>query len=324
MLHTTLFPSRQCRIVLLHLDHSGNITKHQLATSACLFKAKFDLSDDLTNGPHDLIGPPRPASNLRPVKFAVRKDLPVYIKSCLLLLRCEKASLPLRRGWEVWGRRHRSLTRTGGQSTTGSSSRAGKILSRIFWRPSILMSLTSQPWVQMRCLSSTGICHSRHPAFISQWKYSPPYFLNISGSSWIVSGRAMLSTIRSGRRETGPLFFSQPEWSYRGSWTEDDDGLKSIILQIMTSRALRLLATNKWIRPLNATLALPSTSGLVRLEPYSFLPARRTLVTSTWLQNSLSDEDEVILLVGTTKNESRMRYKQTQFRTKVCRCHFQV
>jgi len=78
----------------------------------------------------------------------------------------------------------------------------------------------------------------------------------------------------------------------------------------MTSRALRLLATNKWIRPLNATLALPSTSGLVRLEPYSFLPARRTLVTSTWLQNSLSDEDEVILLVGTTKNESRMRYKE--------------
>ena len=86
----------------------------------------------------------------------------------------------------------------------------------------------------------------------------------------------------------------------------------------MTSRALQLLATNKWIRPLNATLALPSPSVLVRLEPYSFLPARRTLVTSTWLQNSLSDEDEVILLVGTTKNESRMRYKQTQFRTKIC------
>ena len=162
------------------------------------------------------------------------------------------------------------------------------------------------------------------PFKTSHWSCSPPYFLNISGSSWIVSGRAMLSTIRSGRRETGPLFFSQPEWSYRGSWTEDDDGLKSIILQIMTSRALRLLATNKWIRPLNATLALPSTSGLVRLEPYSFLPARRTLVTSTWLQNSLSDEDEVILLVGTTKNESRMRYKQTQFRIKICRCHFQV
>jgi len=78
----------------------------------------------------------------------------------------------------------------------------------------------------------------------------------------------------------------------------------------MTSRALQLLATNKWIRPLNATLALPSPSVLVRLEPYSFLPARRTLVTSTWLQNSLSDEDEVILLVGTTKNESRMRYKE--------------
>ena len=85
----------------------------------------------------------------------------------------------------------------------------------------------------------------------------------------------------------------------------------------MTSRALRLLATKKWIRPLNATLALPSTSGLVRLEPYSLLPAR-TLVTSTWLHNSLLDEDEVILLVGTTKNESRMRYKQTQFRTKIC------
>ena len=176
MLHTILFPSRQCRIVLPHLEHNCNITKHQVSTSAHLFKAKFDLSDDLTNGPHDLIGPPRPASNLRPVKFAVRKDLPVYIKSCLLLLRCEKASLPLRRGWEVWGRRHRSLTRTGGQSTTGSSSRAGKILSRIFWRPSILMSLTSQHWVQMRCHSSTGTCHSRHPAFISHWLYSPPIF----------------------------------------------------------------------------------------------------------------------------------------------------
>jgi len=73
MLHTIPFPSRQCRIVLLHLEHSGNITKHQVSTSAHLFKAKFDLSDDLTSGPHDLIGPPRPASNLRPVKFAVRE-----------------------------------------------------------------------------------------------------------------------------------------------------------------------------------------------------------------------------------------------------------
>ena len=194
MLHTTLFPSRQCRIVLLHLEHSCNITKHQVSTSARLFKAKFDLSDDLTNGPHDLIGPPRPASNLRPVKFAVRKYLSVYIKNCLLLSRCEKASLPLRRGWEVWGRRHRSLTRTGGQSTTGSSNRAGKILSRIFWRPSILMSLTSQPWVQMRCHSSTGTCHSRHPTDHALLHISAIFQgvheSSVEGPCWVQQGMA--------------------------------------------------------------------------------------------------------------------------------------
>jgi len=44
-----------------------------MSTSASRHKTKFDLSDDLTTGPHDLIGPPRTASNLRPVKFAVRE-----------------------------------------------------------------------------------------------------------------------------------------------------------------------------------------------------------------------------------------------------------
>merc|ERR1719430_2217798 len=50
---------------------------------------------------------------------------------------------------------------------------------------------------------------------------------------------------------------------------------------------------------------------VVWLEPYSSpLAPRNTLSTSSWLQNSLSDEDEVILLVGTTNNQSRMRYKE--------------
>merc|ERR1719365_371259 len=46
-------------------------------------------------------------------------------------------------------------------------------------------------------------------------------------------------------------------------------------------------------------------------QPTSFsLPIRKPLSTSSWLQNGLSDEDEVILLVGTTNNQSRMRYKE--------------
>ena len=63
MFHTVHFPRRVCKTYLPQFNYISN--------SASRHKAKFDLSDDLTNGPHDLIGPPRPASNLRPVKFAV-------------------------------------------------------------------------------------------------------------------------------------------------------------------------------------------------------------------------------------------------------------
>jgi len=73
MFHTTYFPRRVCGTCLPQLNHIANPSGHQISTSASRYKTKFDLSDDLTNGPHDLIGPPRPASNLRPVKFAVRE-----------------------------------------------------------------------------------------------------------------------------------------------------------------------------------------------------------------------------------------------------------
>ena len=68
MFHTPHIPRRACGTCLLRLNHISN---SQISTSASRQKTKFDLSDDLTNGPHDLIGPPRPASNLRPIKFAV-------------------------------------------------------------------------------------------------------------------------------------------------------------------------------------------------------------------------------------------------------------
>ena len=77
-----------------------------------------------------------------------------------------------------------------------------------------------------------------------------------------------------------------------------------ISLQIMTGRALRLLVTNIRTRPIVAA----TVPRLVWLEPYSSsLATRNTFGTSSWLQNSLSDEEEVILLVGTTNNQSRMR-----------------
>ena len=77
-----------------------------------------------------------------------------------------------------------------------------------------------------------------------------------------------------------------------------------IELQIMTGRALRLLVTNIRTRPTVAA----TVPRLVWLEPYSSsLATRNTFGTSSWLQNSLSDEEEVILLVGTTNNQSRMR-----------------
>ena len=77
-----------------------------------------------------------------------------------------------------------------------------------------------------------------------------------------------------------------------------------ISLQIMTGRALRLLVTNIRTRPTVAA----TVPRLVWLEPYSSsLASRNTFGTSSWLQNSLSDEEEVILLVGTTNNQSRMR-----------------
>ena len=72
----------------------------------------------------------------------------------------------------------------------------------------------------------------------------------------------------------------------------------------MTGRALRLLVTNIRTRPIVAA----TVPRLVWLEPYSSsLATRNTFGTSSWLQNSLSDEEEVILLVGTTNNQSRMR-----------------
>ena len=77
-----------------------------------------------------------------------------------------------------------------------------------------------------------------------------------------------------------------------------------IRLQIMSGRALRLFVTHMRTRPIMAA----TQPKLVLLEPYSSpLAPRNTLSTSSWLQNSLSDEDEVILLVGTTNNQSRMR-----------------
>ena len=78
----------------------------------------------------------------------------------------------------------------------------------------------------------------------------------------------------------------------------------------MTGRALRFLVTNIKTRPLAASPYMVATvPRLVWLQPYSSsLPTKRTLCTSGWLQNSLSDEDEVILLVGTTNNKSKMRY----------------
>ena len=73
----------------------------------------------------------------------------------------------------------------------------------------------------------------------------------------------------------------------------------------MTGRALRLLVTNIRTRPTVAA----TVPRLVWLEPYSSsLATRNTFGTSSWLQNSLSDEEEVILLVGTTNNQSRMRW----------------
>merc|ERR1712129_181355 len=52
------------------LPHLG---RHQLAGPRHLCRAlhaQENQSDDVVNGPYDLIGPPRPGSNLRPVKFA--------------------------------------------------------------------------------------------------------------------------------------------------------------------------------------------------------------------------------------------------------------
>ena len=79
----------------------------------------------------------------------------------------------------------------------------------------------------------------------------------------------------------------------------------------MTGRALRFLVTNIRSRPLAAPphLMVATVPRLVWLQPYSSsLPSRRSLCTSGLLQSSLSDEDEVILLVGTTNNQNRMRY----------------
>jgi len=73
MFHTARLPRRVCQTYVTQFNFTSNSTGHEMSTSASRHKTKFDLSDDLTNGPHDLIGPPRPASNLRPVKFAVRE-----------------------------------------------------------------------------------------------------------------------------------------------------------------------------------------------------------------------------------------------------------
>ena len=78
-----------------------------------------------------------------------------------------------------------------------------------------------------------------------------------------------------------------------------------IRLQIMTGRALSFLVTSMRSIPTAAATRVPR---LVLLAPYSSsLDARNTFGTSSWLQNNLSDEEEVILLVGTTNNQSRMR-----------------
>ena len=68
MFHTTCITRHICRT---QLNKISNYPFRHISTSTSRLKSKFDLSDDLTSGPHDLIGPPRTASNLRPVKFAV-------------------------------------------------------------------------------------------------------------------------------------------------------------------------------------------------------------------------------------------------------------
>ena len=70
----------------------------------------------------------------------------------------------------------------------------------------------------------------------------------------------------------------------------------------MTVRALSFLVSNMRSRPL-----APTVPRMAWLEPYSSSPTKRTLCTSLGLRIGLSDEDEVILLVGTTNNKSRIR-----------------
>ena len=57
-------------------------------------------------------------------------------------------------------------------------------------------------------------------------------------------------------------------------------------------------------------LVLPElikADNIIAIFPTELLEYCVIIVRSGWLQNSLSDEDEVILLVGTTNNQSRMR-----------------
>ena len=78
----------------------------------------------------------------------------------------------------------------------------------------------------------------------------------------------------------------------------------------MSGRALCILVNNMRPKTLTAGPLMVSTvPRMVWHQPTSFsLPIRKPLSTSSWLRNGLSDEDEVILLVGTTNNQSRMRY----------------
>jgi hypothetical protein len=49
-------------------------TRQFSASPGFLAGVKIEDGDDLTRGNYDLIGPPRPGSNLRPVKFVVKED----------------------------------------------------------------------------------------------------------------------------------------------------------------------------------------------------------------------------------------------------------
>merc|ERR1712002_1196299 len=63
---------------LQRVTRQTSVRRYQLVGTKHLYRLTSTQeniqSDDIVSGPYDLIGPPRPGSNLRPIKFSKQAD----------------------------------------------------------------------------------------------------------------------------------------------------------------------------------------------------------------------------------------------------------